>query len=88
MSVPIKTVKENELKHRVKSEVYFSFYSEGKLWYRCFDGWEFPVPIEDTGTAQFLDKDKGIFFMRWIRKYMDEEKKMFEDAHKELGLQD
>ena len=83
MTLPIKTVKENELKHRVKQDVHFSFFSEGVLWYECFDGWTFPVPIDDTGAAQFLRDDKGIFFMRWIRKYMDEEKKILEAAREE-----
>jgi hypothetical protein len=32
---------------------------------------EFPVPIEDTAGARFLRSDKGIFFMRWIRKHIE-----------------
>ena len=32
---------------------------------------EFPVPISDTAGARFLRSDKGIFFMRWIRKHID-----------------
>lgn len=31
----------------------------------------FPVPIEDIGDATFMDVDKGIYFMRWIRQHMD-----------------
>lgn len=32
---------------------------------------EFPVPVSDTTGARFLRSDKGIFFMRWIRKYLE-----------------
>ena len=31
----------------------------------------FPVPIDDTGDASFLAEDKGILFMRYIRKYLE-----------------
>ena len=32
--------------------------------------YQFPVPIEDIGTATLLHTDKAITFMRWIRKAM------------------
>lgn len=32
---------------------------------------DFPVPISDAGGATFLNVDKGIFFMRWIRKHVE-----------------
>lgn len=58
---------------RVQGSVKFSHFQAGELWYSCFDGWKFPVPIEDTVNAQggqprFEAEDKGIIFMRWIRK--------------------
>jgi hypothetical protein len=28
----------------------------------------FPVPVSDTGNGVFLDEDKAMFFMRYIRK--------------------
>jgi hypothetical protein len=59
-----------DIKTRVKGEVNFVHYQDGNLIYRCEDGFEFPVPISDCGTARFLTKDKGLFFMRWIRKHM------------------
>lgn len=43
----------------------------------CGDGYdvpaifEFPVPIEETAGARFLRSDKGLFFMRWIRKHIE-----------------
>jgi hypothetical protein len=42
----------------------------GELWYRCENGFEFPVPACDTGGAIFLAEDKALLFMRWIRKHI------------------
>lgn len=61
------------LKDMIKDNkrVYFSFYRNGSLWYKTECGFEFPVPIEDTGDACFLNQDKALLFMRYIRKHMD-----------------
>ena len=49
-------------------KVRFSFYRDGQLWYVTECGFQFPVPIEDVGTATFLAEDRAILFMRYIRK--------------------
>lgn len=51
--------------------VKFSFYRAGELWYKCDSGFEFPVSTDDTGNACFLAEDKSIYFMRWVRKYLE-----------------
>lgn len=51
--------------------VEFSFYRAGELWYVTDCGFEFPVPITDVGNAVFLNKDKAILFMRYIRKHLE-----------------
>ncbi len=57
---------------RVKDKVVrFAFYRKNELWYVCEDGFEFPVPISDTGDAEFKVEDKAMLFMRWIRKHME-----------------
>jgi len=62
-----------DIKDRVRGTVTFSHYQSGDLWYRCEDGFTFPVPVPgDTGAARFLPTDKGIYFMRYIRKHMAE----------------
>lgn len=63
------------LKDRVKGKVKFVFFTEDALWYECDDAFIFPVPVEETRNEQgeqpkFLAEDKGIYFMRWIRKAM------------------
>ncbi len=62
------------LKERVSNEVNFVRFvnveSKQELWYVCKDGFEFPIPLSDTEGAEFKATDKGMFFMRWIRKHM------------------
>lgn len=61
------------LKDLVKGKkVRFRFYRDGELWYETDDGFEFPVPISDTGTGIFKAEDGAIQFMRWIRKQLAE----------------
>lgn len=52
-------------------QVTFVHFKEGELWYRTEDGFEFPVPVADVGTATMLAKDKALLFMRYIRKHVD-----------------
>jgi len=60
------------LTEMVKSgkKVRFAFYCDSNLWYRTECGFEFPVPIDDVGTATFLAEDKALLFMRYIRKHL------------------
>jgi len=47
------------LKETVKNKkVRFKLYRDGELWYETEDGFEFPVPITDTGTASSTPKVK------------------------------
>jgi hypothetical protein len=50
--------------------VKFVRYRKGELWYVAEGGFEFPVPIEDTGDGEFLAEDRAAFFMRYIRKHL------------------
>ncbi len=50
--------------------VNFTYYKQGELWYKADCGFEFPVPIDDTGDGTFYNKDKAILFMRYIRKHL------------------
>jgi len=51
--------------------VTFSHYRQKELWYVTETGFEFPVPIEDTGDGTFLATDKAMLFMRYIRKHLE-----------------
>lgn len=60
------------IKDMVKNKkVTFLFYKTGELWYTTECGFEFPVPIDDVGTAAMNAEDKAILFMRWIRKQLE-----------------
>lgn len=52
----------------------FSYYRSGNLIYTTSDGFEFPIPISDTGEASFNGTHKALELMRWIRKQFDEVK--------------
>lgn len=58
------------LKDHISGNVTFTKYKQGHLYYQTSTGLEFPVPVEDTGEADFLASDKGIYFMRYIRKHL------------------
>ena len=68
----MKTVKE-----LVQGKVNFEHYRSGYLYYSTSvdPDFVFPVPISDCGDATFLKEEKGILFMRYIRKYQEEIKK-------------
>lgn len=62
----------NSIKDMVKNKtVSFICYRDKELWYTTECGFQFPVPIEDTGTGVFKAQDKALMYMRWIRKYQD-----------------
>lgn len=52
-------------------KVHFMFYRQKELWYVTECGFEFPVPIEDTGDGIFLNEDRAMLFMRYIRRHIN-----------------
>lgn len=63
----------NSIKDMVSQgkRVEFVRYQQQELWYKTECGFNFPVPISDTGEASFAAEDKAIMFMRWIKKHLD-----------------
>lgn len=56
----------------VKQTVHFHSAKDGALWYETEDGlFRFPVPFAEVEGAIFLPEDKGLFFMRWIRREVE-----------------
>ena len=51
-------------------KVKFLRYQNNELWYVTECGFEFPIPISDTGEAAFQAEDKALLFMRWINKHV------------------
>ena len=52
-------------------EVTFVRYRKNELIYTTECGFEFPVPISDTGDGVFKAKDKAMTYMRWVRKQIE-----------------
>jgi len=61
-----------DIKECIRGNVTFSYYRGGQLWYSCENGFLFPVPVEDIGDATFLNVDRAMLFMRYVRKYINE----------------
>jgi hypothetical protein len=59
------------IKELVKGKVKFVRYRKGELYYCTECGFEFPVPVSDTGDGIFLAEDKALTYMRWIRKQLE-----------------
>ena len=62
-------------------KVKFQYYTNSELWYATEDGFKFPVPTSDIGTACFLAEDRAILFMRYIRKFLAVIEKAKEDPY-------
>lgn len=58
-----------DIKQAVKDEVVFQYYRDEALWYATSAGDVFPVPIAEAGSATFNRIEKGMFLMRWMRKW-------------------
>ena len=57
------------------NKVQFSHYRAQHLYYLVTVEdvkYSFPVPLEDVGDATFLNEDKAIIMMRYIRKALDD----------------
>lgn len=62
------------IKEHIKGNVTFQYYRAGNLYYKTETDLLFSVPIEDTGEATFSAQDRGILFMRYIRKHLEHAK--------------
>ena len=69
-----------DLKTLVKNKTArFAFYRDRVLHYETDDGFIFPVPIEDAGSATFNAEEKAILMMRYIRKHLENIEKARDD---------
>jgi len=61
-----------EIKDIVKNQnANFVFYRDKSLFYETDNGFQFPVPIEDAGSATLNQQEKAILLMRYIRKHLE-----------------
>ena len=65
----------------LRGKVHFQFYRKGELFYKTDCGFEFRVPCSDTGDGVFLNEDKAMLFMRYIKKEIKESQ-----TYKDMGI--
>lgn len=59
------------IKDIVKNQnAHFVFYRDECLFYETDNGFQFPVPIADAGSATFNHEERAILLMRYIRKHI------------------
>lgn len=61
-----------KIKDIVKGQMaHFVFYRDKALFYETDNGFQFPVPIDDAGSATLNQEEKAILLMRYIRKHLE-----------------
>ncbi len=59
------------IKDIVKNQnAHFVFYRDECLFYETDNGFQFPVPVGEAGSATFNSEEKAILLMRYIRKHV------------------
>lgn len=71
------------IKRAVQGKVHFQFYRDGYFYYQTDAGEEFGVPLEEVGSATLNATERGMLFMRWMRKWNESEKEWKADAANE-----
>ena len=63
----------NTLKDMVKGDkkARFAYYRDQALHYETEDGFVFPVPISETGSATYNAEERAMLLMRYIRKHLE-----------------
>jgi hypothetical protein len=53
--------------------VQFQYFRDGEFWYKTDAGLLFPISLKEAqaGRATFLACDKAIYYMRWIKQYVE-----------------
>ena len=64
MTINIKDLVKNQNAH-------FVFYRDQSLFYETDNGFQFPVPIDDAGSATLNQEEKAILLMRYIHKHLE-----------------
>jgi len=52
-------------------KAHFVFYRDKALFYETDNGFQFPVPVDDAGSATLNSEEKAILLMRYIRKHLE-----------------
>jgi hypothetical protein len=73
------------IKDIVKNQnAHFVFYRDECLFYETDNGFQFPVPVTEAGSATFNSEEKAILLMRYIRRHV-EKMESAKQAQEKLG---
>ncbi|MDP6652208.1 MAG: hypothetical protein QGF90_08905 [Gammaproteobacteria bacterium] len=62
---------------------HFVFYRDECLFYETDNGFQFPVPVVDAGSATFNREERAILLMRYIRQHMGRTRAAREEQQRE-----
>jgi hypothetical protein len=52
--------------------VHFQFFRDNEFWYKTDEGLLFPISLQEAQTGKAtLASDKAIYYMRWIKRYVE-----------------
>jgi hypothetical protein len=53
--------------------VHFEYFRDEEFWYRTDKGLLFPIALKEamTGRPTLPGNDKAIYYMRWIKRYVE-----------------
>jgi hypothetical protein len=61
---------------RNNKKIRFSYFRDKEFWFEHEDGLLFPIPLNDVLdpaiSVTLYSEDKAIFFMKWIKRYLEE----------------
>ena len=70
------------VKDIVKNQkAHFVFYRDRALFYETDDGLQFPVPVDEAGSATFNAEEKAITLMRYVRKHLENTERARREQH-------
>jgi len=59
----------------------FVFYRDRALFYETDDGFQFPVPVDEAGSATFNAEEKAITLMRYVREHLENTERARREQH-------
>lgn len=59
------------LRKTLDGQDYWATYEIGHTVHDIVNWYQFTVPLSDIGTGTLMKRDKAIYYMRWIRKAID-----------------
>lgn len=68
---------------RDNKKVRFSYFRDNEFWYQHEDGLLFSISLAEAtaGRATFLAEDRAMYFMRWMKRFIEAYKKTLQEEN-------